>query len=91
MPKITIPITVRSRRYGYIYWSAKTDERIEAFLGSKESARLMFQGADHGLKKIDYKYRRISIGWKWTRQLPESVEDFVLSWKDNKTLDVVCR
>lgn len=91
MSKITIPITDRSRRYGYIYWSAKNDSLVGEFLKNRQSARLTFQGADHGLKNIDYKYRRISVGWKWTRQLPQSLEDFVLSWKDNRTLDVICR
>jgi hypothetical protein len=91
MPKLTIPIIERSRKYGYIYWSSKEDRKIEDFLRNQETAQIVFQGANHGTKSIDYKNRRISVGWKWTRSLPTSFENYVLTWKDSKTLKVICR
>jgi len=91
MAKIIIPITERSRKYGYIYWSKTTTHQVENFLRNRSSVQLVFQGTNHGMKNIDYKYKRISVGWKWTRLLPGSSENFVLSWKDGQTLDVICR
>jgi hypothetical protein len=91
MNKVSIPITERARKYGYIFWPAALDEKMQEFFQDVSTVNLVFQGAEHGEKNVDWAHRRISIGWRWTRNLPHDVSDFVLTWKDKKTVSVLCR
>lgn len=91
MTKLEIPLTERSRKYGYIFWPKVLDGQVEGFFKDATTVNLVFNNAEHGKKNIDWKHRRISIGWRWTRRLPEKVKVFVLTWKDEKTVNVVCR
>ncbi len=65
-----IAINNNGRKYGYFYWPKKFDLQIEAIVGKATQIRLFFNNADHGLKRVDWKNRRISIGARWTRNLP---------------------
>jgi hypothetical protein len=91
MDKLLIPITGRSRQYGYIFWFKAIDSKVKGFLGDAVSVGVVFEGADHGVKNVDWKNRRISIGWRWTRQIPQKLNEFELTWKDKQTVSVKCR
>jgi hypothetical protein len=91
MDKLAIPIKERSRKYGYIYWPYKMDKVVKDFLQDALTFKLVFNGAPLGAKNVDWKYRRISVGWRWTRSLPQNLDTFVLIWKDKNTINVTCR
>jgi len=78
MKILEIPILGRSRQYGYIYWKKDLDKKVSVFFKDAESVSVVFDGAKLGDKKIDYKHRRISVGWRWTRNLPNGKTKFVL-------------
>lgn len=91
MSALQIPITERARKYGYIYWPASMDAQIVEFLQSKKAVTIVYEGAEHGKKNVDWPHRRISIGYRWTRSISEEADWFVLSWDNSKRLKVTCR
>jgi len=88
---VEVEITERARRYGYVFWKIRQDEEMAALLGKREAVDVTFMNAEHGKKKIDWKYRRISIGWRWTRSLPESKKVFILKFSKSNRLEIQCR
>jgi len=78
---MTLNITKSARRYGYIIWSEKNDKDMKKLLGDFTSVSVIFNGFSVGTKNIDWKYHRISIGWKFTRALPDIISSFVLKRK----------
>jgi len=91
MSKVLIPISERSRKYGYLYWTRTLDDVMENLLHGATSVNLVFEKSEHGRKNMDWKNRRISIGWRWTRLLPAAMSNFVLVFEPKDTLKVVCR
>lgn len=91
MDKLTIPITKSARQFGYIIWTPKLNNQLHEFLKGASHVHLLFQGADLGEKKVDWKYRRISIGYRWTRRLGDDVSQYLLSFgDDDRKLVVEC-
>ncbi len=90
MKTLEIPILERSRKYGYIYWSKNLDAKTNEFFKDVNTVSVVFDGAKLGDKKIDFKNRRISIGWRWTRDLPEKVTEFILT-RNGNNVTVICR
>ncbi len=90
MNKIEIPISERARKYGYVFWHAKNDEVVNSFFKNADVIAVVFDGAKLGEKKIDFKLRRFSVGWRWTRQLPKSVKNFVLT-RTGDQINIICR
>jgi hypothetical protein len=88
---VEVALTERIRKYGYLYWKRRQDDEISNLLGQRASVDVVFMNADHGRKRIDWQYRRISIGWRWTRALPESKKVLVLKLSKDGTLDIQCR
>lgn len=72
------------RKYGYFKWTRTSDKEIHELFKGKESANFFFNGISIGQKKIDYKNRRISIGWKHTRALSNSCISLKLEKKGSK-------
>lgn len=93
MDKLILPITKSARRFGYIIWSLGLNEQMKAFLMETSHVHLIFRGIDLGEKKVDWKYRRISIGYKWTRRLEEDVSQYVLTFlgRNGNKLIVECQ
>lgn len=91
MKTLVLPITARARKYGYITWTLNLDPTIKEFLNGAPKIRLFFQGTDFGEKKVDWRYHRISIGYRWTRGLPTSVSEYKLQLEDENVLRVVCK
>jgi hypothetical protein len=88
--KLEIPILERARKFGYIYWFRELDSAVIDFFKDQPTISVIFNGAELGEKQIDYKNRRISLGWRWTRRLPASVSTFSINRKDANTVDVKC-
>ncbi len=85
-----IAISESARRWGYLKWKKKQGEEMEIFLKGRKEVRLIFNGADHGIKRVDWQYRRISIGYRWTRMIPEQKKIFKISLQ-NGALYVECQ
>ena len=75
----SIPLTERARQYGYLIWPKKADPDIRNLLGDKETIEVVFDGRELGRKRIDWRYRRISVGPRNTRPLPEETTTITLS------------
>lgn len=85
-----IPISARAKRFGYLFWRAKENERMEKLLGSAKSIGIWFNNSYLGTKQIDWKYHRISIGYARTRDLDETVTQFRLSIRPDGALRIQC-
>lgn len=88
---IDLPITDRAREYGYVFWDKKTDQMLRDFLGERDSVSVWFNSTFIGERKIDFKYRRISVGYRFTRGLPLKFTKFVLELDMNGALKVSCQ
>jgi hypothetical protein len=88
---VEVDITKRARQYGYVFWKYRQDEEIAELLGKRKAVDVVFMNADHGEKNIDWQHRRISLGWRWTRSLPESKKVFVLKMSKSNKLEIQCR
>ena len=91
MIKSEIPISDRARKYGYVIWPKVLDSQVKTFFDGSSKVNVIFEGADLGQKNIDWAHRRISLGYRWTRRLPVSMNYFILTWKGDDTIKVVCR
>jgi len=89
--ELKLPITERARKYGYIIWPKVMDRDIYGFLGEIEKAEIWFENSLLGEKNIDWKHRRISIGYTRTRTLPANVMNFVLKFDKKRTLKITCQ
>lgn len=83
MAKLKIPITKSARQFGYIIWTPQFNKKMESFMEGAPKVKLVFMGADLGDKNVDWRYRRISIGYRWTRRLPDNVSEYVLAITDD--------
>ena len=88
---VEVAITDRARKYGYVFWPIALDEEMSKLLGKRDAVDVVFMNAEHGKKNIDWRYRRISIGWRWTRSLPKSKNVFVLRMSNPNKLEIQCR
>lgn len=89
--ELRIPINDRARRFGYIFWNRYLDDEAAAFFRRATSVPVTFNGANLGDKRPDYKNRRLSVGWKQTRNLPKNVTTFVLTRDKNFNVNIVCK
>ena len=88
---IIIPIYERSRKYGYVFWKKQMDTKVESFLGNIDKAEIWFENSFLGEKKIDWKFRRISVGYVRTRALSNKVSDFLLKFDKKGVLKITCQ
>lgn len=85
-----LSITKRAKKYGYVIWQKDQDQAVRALLSDQQSFRVYLQGSDRGQKNVDWGRRRISIGYKWTRQLPENLTNYHLEVRGPE-LHITCR
>ncbi len=85
---MTLTITKSAHQFGYIIWSSKTDALMKELIGNRSEVTVYFNGLSIGVKAVDWKYHRISIGYKFTRALPESAKVYNLAFHDD-ILEVV--
>lgn len=89
--KVSLPFSPRARQYGYIYWTRADDARMAAFFGDAKSVAVVFNGRPLGEKRIDWQYRRISLGYRQTRNAAADATLFHLSSRTTGALEVKCR
>lgn len=82
-----ISITKSARKFGYIIWSEKTNGLMKELIGDRKEVAISFNGLLIGIKPIDWKYHRISIGYKFTRALPDTATKYNISF-NNELLEV---
>lgn len=88
---ISIPILPRARKFGYVIWKRKQDFDLKTCLKDIESADVIFEGENLGKKNIDWKYRRISLGWVRTRGIANNKNHFNISLNKDKKLAIRCQ
>jgi hypothetical protein len=87
---IIVPISEPARRYGYVYWPVKMDEKLRQLLRKRESVDVVFEEKAIGEKRIDWQHRRISVGWKQTRALAKELKAFRLTIGSDGRLRIRC-
>lgn len=80
---MVLSITKSARQFGYVIWSSKTDALMKQLIGNRSEVLVSFNGLSIGVKSVDWKYHRISMGYKFTRALPETARVYKLSFHDN--------
>ena len=74
-----VSITKSARQFGYVIWNSKNEGEIQKILGKRDKISVTFNGFQIGVKQIDWKYHRISLGYKFTRALPPDAKYYALS------------
>lgn len=87
---VRVEVTPRALKYGYLFWSHKLDREMKDLLGNRSVIDVWFNKSFLGKKNIDWRYRRISLGWKQTRMIDKRSSFFVLELKDGKSLNIIC-
>lgn len=77
-----LPITKSARQYGYIIWNSTNASDIDSLFGKKNEVHVHFNGFDIGIKSIDWRFHRVSIGYKFTRALPERAAFYQMEMKN---------
>ena len=79
---MTLAITKSARQFGYVIWSSRRDADMRALIGDRSEVPVSINGLSVGVKAVDWKYHRISVGYKFTRALPDTAKTFILSFRD---------
>ena len=77
---VSIPISERARKYGYIIWGKALDEDVRSVLGDVETVDFCGDVTQTG-KRIDWAQRRVSITYSVTRGLPQTKKSFEITKK----------
>lgn len=72
MKEIAVEIKKRNRDYGIITWSFRQDDEVKSMLLEKKVVPILVGDRLLGDRKVDYKYRRISLPKKYFEQYPKS-------------------
>ncbi len=83
-----LAITKSARQFGYVIWSSMKDADMQALIGNRTAVPVSINGLSIGVKTVDWRYHRISVGYKFTRGLPETAKTFKLTFRDG-VLEVV--
>lgn len=89
--KSKLPIIERARKYGYIIWKRANDKQMREFLGDRQNVDLFFCDEYLGVKRIDWKHRRISVGYSRTRNLSAKFSHFIMMFDKKGTLKITCQ
>lgn len=79
MSELALPFTATARKYGYVLWSKHHDTAVRGLLGGAGEVNLTLPGNIQQHKAVDWKHRRISVGYSVTRGLPATVTTVRLS------------
>lgn len=89
--RLEIPISSRARQFGYVIWPISLDQEVSKVLDGADAVDLWLDSSFLGHKNVDWKYRRISLGYRQTRALPPSVKVFVISRRRDGAVQVTCK
>jgi len=90
LPVVELQITSRARQYGYVFWPKSQDNQMRELLGHADSVEILFENKMIGKKRVDWKYRRISIGPSRTTALGAQLSSFTLAC-DGDRLEIKCK
>jgi hypothetical protein len=88
--RLEIPITSRAIKYGYIVWKKDDENKIKKFFGGRNNVEVIFLKEYLGLKNIDWKYGRISVGYSRTRKIVNK-KKYILNFDEKGNLNVKCQ
>ena len=88
---LKILMSNRAREYGYIFWRKKQDADVERFFREANDVELWFDNSCLGRRRIDWKHRRISVGYVRTRPLSEDISTYHLTRKRDGSVHVICQ
>jgi len=87
LSRVRTEITTRARTYGYFIWLKRQEPEIVKLVGGEMKIIKVILGEQFlGQKHIDWKYRRISLGYKHTRALPPTAKEFNATKKKDGSL-----
>ncbi len=78
-----LTITKSARQYGYLIWNHKSEADIVSLIGKRDVVNVIFNGFHLGPKHIDWKYHRISLGYKLTRAMSGEHNRFLVDCVDD--------
>lgn len=91
MKKLTLEIPDRTRKYGYIYWSKRSQDEVRSFFGQRKTVEVILDGLYIGEKLINFEYCRISIGPGKARNIPDKASEIVLQFRKDGRLEIICQ
>ena len=77
--ELCLPFTNTGKKYGYITWRKKHDEKVKEFLGQKKSINIVYCEKVKKNKNIDWEKRRIGITYSLTRGVSSKKNTLKLS------------
>ena len=83
MQSLLIPITKTARKYGYIIWPKKNDEKIRELFNNNREVTLII-GNKTIKNRIDYKKRRIGITYTISRSINVNIKHYEIVKKTAK-------
>jgi hypothetical protein len=75
---VELPITKRSRTYGYISWGKHTEDAMEQLLGKCATVDVQIGDVAFTGKNVDRNRKQISIGYRFTRALDQRLKFYRL-------------
>ena len=87
--ELSLELTSTARKYGYITWRSDQDHDVHSLLGAAEDAELILPNGNQSRKRIDWKNRRISVGYSLTRSLSPAAISIKLLKRPDGRLQVI--
>ena len=87
--EIKIPITNRARKYGYLIWPKKKEDKLKKLIGDKDKITVTLNGYMLGTKNIGWKYCRISLGPQQTKGISVQANSFHLKITKSGELEII--
>lgn len=91
MAPLTLPLSERTRKYGYVYWKKALDDDVLRLLADFDTVHVILDGLYIGEKKLDFKNRRFSIGPGKSKLIPSDATVLKLSLLKNGKLNIRCQ
>jgi hypothetical protein len=91
MKAVRTELTSRCRTYGYFIWPKALDSEMQKLIPPETPKIDVHLGEFFiGERPIDWKYRRISLGYKNTRKWPETAQELIATKKRDGSLLIKC-
>ncbi len=78
MAELSLPLTDRARKYGYITWPKARAAELRGLLGDGDNLTLVLPTGREKRGKVDWKHNRLSVGPSSTRSLPPNIQSIRL-------------
>lgn len=86
---IRLPLlSERLRKWGYIFWNKESDDLMKKFLNDARVVDVVLENAQLGEKNVNWQKRRISVGRKQAKRIPETATSLRLSLSNDGKLKI---